>query len=572
MKNVNKVLGTHSHWLCAVALVAVIGFSMVTCDNGNGNNGGDGGAGGGGGNTRTQCSSCEGTGLCKYDDYMLGYVTCGGCYGSGYNYRGNLCGACDGFGFNKCWVCSGSGKCQICYGTGYTTGTGGGGGSGGGGGGTEPTTPVDTGTIIFKNNNSFTLTSVYVTNNGSFVGLAMVSANGSRTFSNVTVGNIRIEASGTSGFTAYDKYTTFTLSKNETKTVTATSSGLSVSGSSGGGGGSGSGLSAPTGVTAVRSSSTTTTINISWNAVSGANLYTIWFLSSDGSAYMLDGTSSTTSFASTSKVTDTAWSFAVIAKNTSTGIESPFSTRVTVPATSGDGNVPSAPTGLTAVRSSTRPTDVNLSWNAVSGANDYTIWHSTDATNWSQKGMSKTPTFIAYNIDTGITNYFKIIAWNSTGQSSPSYVTLAPNGNSVGGDPGGGGSSSTILTLERSTGNDYDVWNCVYEIPLTGGKITAGETYVFSYALKSNVAISDLWITLIDNSDGVENYWKRLSDYRDIYNIPANTTVTGTLNFTATSSASSAAAAANKIQLGVDYSNLTSQPTLTFTTFTFSKN
>jgi len=194
----------------------------------NGTSGGSGGGGTGGGGTgggRTTCSSCNGSGKCKYDDYMPGYVTCGGCYGSGYNYRGNLCGACDGFGFNKCWVCSGSGKCQICYGTGYTSGTGGG---SSGGGGTTP--PADTGTIIFKNNNSFTLTSVYVYSNSILEGLALVSANGSRTFSNVTVGNIRIEANGTSGFTVYNKDTTFTLSKNETKTVTATSSGLYVSG------------------------------------------------------------------------------------------------------------------------------------------------------------------------------------------------------------------------------------------------------------------------------------------------------------------------------------------------------
>ena len=41
MKNLYKSLATQSRWLCAIALVAVIGFSFAACDNGSG--GGDGG-------------------------------------------------------------------------------------------------------------------------------------------------------------------------------------------------------------------------------------------------------------------------------------------------------------------------------------------------------------------------------------------------------------------------------------------------------------------------------------------------------------------------------------------------
>ena len=51
MKNFFKariapVLGTQSHWLCAIALAAVIGLSMAACNDGSGDNGGSSGLAG----------------------------------------------------------------------------------------------------------------------------------------------------------------------------------------------------------------------------------------------------------------------------------------------------------------------------------------------------------------------------------------------------------------------------------------------------------------------------------------------------------------------------------------------
>jgi len=53
MKNIFKMFGTQIRRICAIALVAVIGFSMAACDNGNGddeNNGNSGGSNSGGSN------------------------------------------------------------------------------------------------------------------------------------------------------------------------------------------------------------------------------------------------------------------------------------------------------------------------------------------------------------------------------------------------------------------------------------------------------------------------------------------------------------------------------------------
>jgi regulator of RNase E activity RraB len=133
------------------------------------------------------------------------------------------------------------------------------------------------------------------------------------------------------------------------------------------------------------------------------------------------------------------------------------------------------------------------------------------------------------------------------------------------------------LTLERSTGDGYDNWGSYYNIPssVTGGKITAGDVYTFTYSFKSSVAIaSPLFVKLVDNSEAA-GWWKELANdgYTSSYNgvIPVNTTVSGTLTFTATETATSTIANANRLSIAVEYaSNAASAPTLTFTTFSIS--
>jgi len=92
--------------------------SRVTFTNKSGNGGGGGGGGSG------DCTSCNGTGKCPYDTWLAGsgMRTCGACNGSGYNYRGNPCGGCDGFGWNWDEICSRTGKCNVCGGTGKYSG------------------------------------------------------------------------------------------------------------------------------------------------------------------------------------------------------------------------------------------------------------------------------------------------------------------------------------------------------------------------------------------------------------------------------------------------------------------
>jgi len=79
-------------------------------------------------------------------------------------------------------------------------------------------------------------------------------------------------------------------------------------------------LSAPTGVAAVRSSATSTTIAVTWNAVSGAASYKIYYSTVGGTSDgYLDGTSNTTSFTSTDNNVGTAYYFGVSAVNSAGG-------------------------------------------------------------------------------------------------------------------------------------------------------------------------------------------------------------------------------------------------------------
>ena len=115
-----------------------------------------------------------------------------------------------------------------------------------------------------------------------------------------------------------------------------------------GGDGSG-GLPAPANVRAARSSSNPTDVSITWNAVSGASSYKVYYSSSSTGSGTLDGTSTTTSFTSRNCAENRAWYFMVVAVNGS-GVEGTRSARVSVGATgssNGGGSGSSAVTGVT---------------------------------------------------------------------------------------------------------------------------------------------------------------------------------------------------------------------------------
>jgi len=127
------------------------------------------------------------------------------------------------------------------------------------------------------------------------------------------------------------------------------------------------------------------------------------------------------------------------------------------------------------------------------------------------------------------------------------------------------------------SGYSYHNYQLKYDIPLpeSGGKITSGSIYTFTYTLKSNVAIkNNLEVFLVDNSGDVPKWWRELSDEHRVIgsNIRANEEVMGTITFLATGTASSTAKEANRLVIEVpSVADAAGKPTLTFTRFGFHK-
>lgn len=173
-----------------------------------------------------------------------------------------------------------------------------------------------------------------------------------------------------------------------------------------GGGGGGSAPSAPTGVSAVVSGSQ---IKVSWNSVSGADEYLVYW-SNNGTSYTyLVGSTSSTYLYDSDPYEDNYYK--VKAKN-SYG-ESALSSYAYCHYSSGGGTVPSAPTGVSAIVSGSK---IKVSWNSVSDADEYIVYWSSNGSNYSSIG-STSSTYI-YDNNPSEDNYYKVKAKNSYGESS----------------------------------------------------------------------------------------------------------------------------------------------------------
>ena len=161
---------------------------------------------------------------------------------------------------------------------------------------------------------------------------------------------------------------------------------------------SGGSLPAPTGLAVT--STTNSSIALSWSAVSGAASYDVY---RNGA---LAGTTSATAFTDTGLTASTSYSYTVAAVD-STGTSGSLSSPVTGTTTGTSGGGLSAPTGL-AVTGTTSST-VSLSWTAVTGAASYHVYRNG--------GLSGTATGTTYT-DTGLaasTSYTYTVAAVSSG-------------------------------------------------------------------------------------------------------------------------------------------------------------
>ena len=191
---------------------------------------------------------------------------------------------------------------------------------------------------------------------------------------------------------------------------------------------SGSPPSAPTGLTV--GTVTSTTANLSWNAVSGATNYTVLYSTNSGSSWTIDstdGTASTTSYTVTGLSGNTTYSFAVTANNSYGSSTHSNVATGTLP--------PLAPTNLTASNITT--SSIDLSWSASAGASSYSLTYQTGSGAWTAWPTTGTSTTVSSLTSAAVYN-FQLTATGTSGVSSPATL----NNIQIGFIPG----STTYLT------------------------------------------------------------------------------------------------------------------------------
>jgi fibronectin type 3 domain-containing protein len=179
--------------------------------------------------------------------------------------------------------------------------------------------------------------------------------------------------------------------------------------------------SAPTGLSAYALSSSD--ISLSWNSVSGASYYCVYF---SDSAYGVYGVAawglSETFYQSSALSPNTTYYFKVTAFN-SEGMESDYSSYTSATTSS---NTPFAPTFTGA---SASPYVVSLSWDSVSEASYYRIYRSNSATGtYTYIGETEYyyPYYEDYDVSPNTTYYYKVTTVSNAGFESDfsSYIPI----------------------------------------------------------------------------------------------------------------------------------------------------
>ena len=191
---------------------------------------------------------------------------------------------------------------------------------------------------------------------------------------------------------------------------------------------SGSPPSSPTGLTV--GTVTSTTANLTWNAVSGATNYTVLYSTNSGSSWTIDstdGTASTTTYSVTGLTGNTTYSFAVTANNTYGSSAKSNVATGTLP--------PLPPTNFAASNITT--SSIDLSWSASTGASSYSLTYQTGSGAWTSWPTTGTSTTVSSLTSAAVYN-FQLTATGTSGVSSPATL----NNIQVGFLPG----STTYLT------------------------------------------------------------------------------------------------------------------------------
>ena len=163
----------------------------------------------------------------------------------------------------------------------------------------------------------------------------------------------------------------------------------------------------------------TSEINLSWSASSGASGYNVYELESGQAVLVGSLGSSATSFAVGSLSAGTTYSFEVTAFNSAGSTATNWLQATTSISTA----TVAAPSGV--IVTATSSTVAHVSWNATTGATGYFVyeWNGVQAVQVASVGANSTSVDISGQ-SSGSTAYFYVTAYNSTSSASSGWVSV----------------------------------------------------------------------------------------------------------------------------------------------------
>lgn len=286
-------------------------------------------------------------------------------------------------------------------------------------------------------------------------------------------------------------------------------------------------LSAPENVTATASGSSS--ITVSWDAVDGADRYTVYYRSYSGTddTCKRNGTEKTKSTENTSVLIQQleykCYLFWVTAENSAGESEESMWAYAMPNSSSGSGGsgtttTLSAPTGLTATAQSS--SEITLSWNAVSGASSYNIYYGTNSSNANARlyTSSATTRCTVSSLSANTMYYFWTKACASDGTESGFSNFANARTNAVSSGSGGSGGSPTVTNDLLSSMMILDL----FEKPIinTYVKLTDGKNGFYiplSNSSDMNAAYYILYRSTTSKTDK--------SEYKKIKTVPKSSNI-----------------------------------------------
>ena len=216
----------------------------------------------------------------------------------------------------------------------------------------------------------------------------------------------------------------------------------------------------PTGLTATSSSASS--ITVSWSSVSGATGYIIYRSDSASGTFSQVGTSTTTSYTNSYLSAGTTYYYKVAASNN--GGASEMTNAISAI------TLPNYPTGVTATVASSN--SISLNWSSVaSGVTGYRVYHSTSSSgSFSEVGTSATTSFTSTGLASGTIHYFRVAAYNSGGTGNQSDTV---NARTISGTPVGVTATAASFSITIN-------WNS--EVGATGYRIYRSDNATSTFA------------------------------------------------------------------------------------------